>query len=72
MDKRYGTACGRDCHAPAYWRFDALLGYTVNEHLDLRLNVQNIFDKVYYTKVHYFMGDLGPGRSAMLTASLHY
>src|SRR5690606_13994760 len=52
VGKRYGTACSRDCYAPSYWRFDALLGYAVNRHLDLKLNVQNVFDKVYYTKVH--------------------
>ena len=72
VGKRYGTACSRDCYAPSYWRFDALLGYRFNRHLDLKLNVQNVFDKVYYTKVHYFMGDLGAGRSATLTATLRY
>ena len=72
VGKRYGTACGRDCYAPAYWRFDAMASYVVNKHLELRLNVQNMFDQVYYTKVHYFMGDLGPGRSATLTATLSY
>ncbi|OZI36947.1 hypothetical protein CAL29_00435 [Bordetella genomosp. 10] len=72
VGKRFGTACDRDCWAPSYWRFDALVGYQVNSHLDLKLNVQNVFDKVYYTKVHYFMGDLGPGRSAILTATVRY
>jgi len=72
VGKRYGTACGRDCWAPSYWRFDAMVGYAFSPNFDLRLNVQNVFDQTYYTKVHYFMGDLGPGRSAMLTATVRY
>ncbi|KAF1050221.1 TonB-dependent siderophore receptor [Xylophilus sp.] len=72
VDKRYGTACDRDGFAPAYWRFDAQAEWKVNEKLSLRLNIQNLFDKLYYTKVHYFMGVPGPGRSAALTAVLRY
>ncbi|GAA4338437.1 TonB-dependent siderophore receptor [Pigmentiphaga soli] len=72
VDKRFGTACDRDCYAPSYWRFDAMLGWRVNPRLEFRMNLQNLFDKVYYTKVHYFMGDLGPGRAAVLTAVVRY
>ena len=30
---------------PEYWRFDARIGYTINEHFDVSVNVQNLTDK---------------------------
>src|SRR5690606_1173659 len=33
--------------APSYWVANAALGYQANKHLNLRLNVNNLFDKFY-------------------------
>ena len=33
---------------PDYWRFDARVGYTINDHLDVSVNLQNLTDKVYF------------------------
>lgn len=58
---------------PAYWRFDAMAAWKVNEHLDLRLNLNNLTDEIYYTKaypVHFALE--APGRSLMLSANLTF
>ena len=41
---------------PSYWRFDAMANWQASEKLALRLNLQNLADKVYSTTaypVHY-------------------
>jgi len=59
--------------APAYWRFDAYLGYRIRENLDLQLNIQNIADEDYIVRtngVHH--ADYGPGRQAILTLNARF
>ena len=53
-----------------YTVYDLFASYKVNENLDLRANVQNIFDEDYYTAV-YRGGSIvykGDARNAQLTA----
>lgn len=72
VDKVYGNAAN-SLYVPSYWRFDAMAAYRVNKHLTFQLNVNNLFDKTYYTKAfasHY--AALGPGRNAILTATIRY
>ena len=38
---------------PAYVFFNAMTSYTVNEHLKLQLNLNNLTNKLYYTGVYY-------------------
>lgn len=60
-------------YVPAYWRFDLMGAYRVNKNLTLQLNIQNLFDKTYYTKAfaaHY--AALAPGRFGMLTANFRF
>ncbi|MBP6815420.1 MAG: TonB-dependent receptor [Burkholderiaceae bacterium] len=59
--------------APAYVRYDAMLTYE-RKDWTLRLNLQNLFDKVYYDSL-YDNGGFGvPGtrRRAMLTATTRF
>ncbi|MDE1166013.1 MAG: TonB-dependent siderophore receptor [Pseudomonas sp.] len=59
----------------AYWVHDAMLGYKVSKHLDLQLNLDNLFDKGYVERVRQATGsqsrssavELGDGRSAVLS-----
>ncbi|TRX73839.1 TonB-dependent siderophore receptor [Pseudomonas mangiferae] len=56
---------------------DLLLGYQVNEHLDLQLNATNLLDRTYYSAigadVHWGGYDTyGEPRNAMLTAKYTY
>jgi catecholate siderophore receptor len=58
---------------PAYWRFDAMARWQASERLAVRLNLQNLADKTYYTKaypVHY--ATPAAGRSLQLTASIRF
>jgi len=56
-----------------YARVDATIGYKASENLDLRVNVQNLTDKLYYDASHVgIFANVAPGRSALLTANLRY
>jgi len=58
---------------PAYWRFDAMATYRINSQLDFRLNVLNIGDKTIYEGSHVgIFANVGPGRTAMLTANYRF
>ena len=72
VDKQYGNAANT-ASIPAYWRFDAMAGYQVNKHVNVQLNVFNLFNKTYYDQAyaaHY--ASIAPGRSAILNVSLAY
>lgn len=58
---------------PDYWRFDARIGYRIDPHWELSVNVQNLTDKTYFNQVytsHY--AAVAPGRSAFATLSFRY
>ena len=58
---------------PGYWRFDARVGYKINDGIDLAVNVQNLTNKTYFNQVytsHY--ATIAPGRSAFATLSFKY
>jgi catecholate siderophore receptor len=56
-----------------FWVFNAMLGYDVSKNLNLRLNVNNVFDEDYY-RLNNNGGRYYPGvpRSFLLTASLSF
>ncbi|VVE90132.1 TonB-dependent receptor [Pandoraea bronchicola] len=56
---------------PGYARFDAMATYRVSRAVDLQLNVQNIFDKKYYSSAYPIYATWAPGRTAMLTLNFH-
>lgn len=65
---------------PDYWVHSALLGYQVNEDVDLQLNVRNLFNEEYYDRVRSNTGTAvrssalvpGEGRTAILSANLSF
>lgn len=59
---------------PSYWVADAMAAYRVNENVNVRLNVYNLFDKEYIESLNNSgaRARLGTPRSAMLTAELSY
>ncbi|MDE1146094.1 MAG: TonB-dependent siderophore receptor [Azospirillaceae bacterium] len=60
---------------PAHWRFDAFAETKINEHLSMKLYVQNIFDKTYYDAFYQSAQpfiEIAPGRSVSLTASIKF
>jgi catecholate siderophore receptor len=56
---------------PGYARFDAVATYRVAKSVDLQLNVQNIFDKKYFSTAYPIYATWAPGRSAMLTLNFY-
>ncbi|MFW9606675.1 MAG: TonB-dependent receptor [Pseudomonas sp.] len=61
----------------AYWLHNAMVGYKINEHLNMQLNLNNLFDKTYVAQVRTTAGtdtrssaiEYGDGRSAILSAT---
>ena len=67
-------AIGTPAYTDAYWVFDAVATYPINRHLDLQLNVYNLFDKDYVAAINKSGYRYTPGtpRSAMLTANVRF
>jgi catecholate siderophore receptor len=59
---------------PRYTLLDSMVEYDVNTHLSLRLNVNNLTDRVYIKNVNNNGGRFNPGtpRSAMVTSSVRF
>jgi catecholate siderophore receptor len=60
--------------APGYALIDTMVEYDVNAHLSLRLNVNNLTDKVYIRNVNNNGGRYNPGtpRAATVTSSVRF
>jgi catecholate siderophore receptor len=73
---RRGTdgAVGTPNHTEAYWVFDAMASYRINKHVDLQLNVFNLFDKDYVAAINKSGYRYFPGapRSVRLTANFKF
>ena len=59
---------------PSYWVADAMAAYRVNENLNLRLNVYNLFDEEYIATLNNSGARmvLGAPRSAMLSTEFSF
>lgn len=59
---------------PSYWVADAMAAYRVNENLNLRLNVYNLFDEEYIATLNNSgaRAVLGTPRSAMVTTEFSF
>ena len=64
----------------AYWLHNAMVGYQVNDDLELQLNVNNLFNKEYVERVRQRNGDsarssaveYGDARSAIVSATYSF
>lgn len=67
-------AAGTPAYTESYWVFDAMVGYKVSKHVDLRLNVYNIGDEKYVAAINKSGYRYTPGtpRSASLTANVRF
>ncbi|MEO6320348.1 MAG: hypothetical protein ABIR56_06740 [Polaromonas sp.] len=59
-----GTSLNR---GPGYVKADALLEYRINEGNTIKLNIDNLFDKVYYNTLYRGFAAPGDERSVRLT-----
>lgn len=72
MSKRYGSPDNTKS-VPSYWRFDAMASYDLTDNVELRLNVQNLTNKLYFDKPYTtHFATVAPGRVAMLTANVKF
>jgi catecholate siderophore receptor len=69
-DSQVGYYGPPDRTIPSYWRFDALAHWQINPTFGLQLNVQNLFDKQYFSKVYYQFALPMPGRTFMATVDV--
>ena len=59
--------------APDYVTHRAMLGYQVNDQLSLQLNIDNLADKQYFTRIrNNGWATPGEARSAVLTATFRF
>ncbi|AJW94363.1 TonB-dependent siderophore receptor [Burkholderia gladioli pv. gladioli] len=64
--------------APAFWLHSLAARYEVDKHLTLSLNVQNLFNKFYYSAIgasldgYQIYGVPGAGRTVILSADLKF
>ena len=74
MKRGTDSAIGTPAFTEAYWVFDAMASYAVNKHVDLQLNLYNLFDKSYVAAINKSGYRYTPGapRSAMLTANFRF
>lgn len=60
---------------PDFWLQNALLGYRLNRHLHVRVNVNNVANETYYNRVRGNVigwADPGVGRTTVMTATLNF
>jgi catecholate siderophore receptor len=57
--------------APSYWVHNAMVAYRVNSRLDLQLNLKNLADKVYHTRIRN-NGWATPGDGRAVTLAANY
>lgn len=72
----YVTVGGTTAHQGGYAVFDALLRYRIDTHLTVQLHVNNLFDKVYFSKFSpnstYFNNYYGDPRNVMLSVRAQF
>ena len=71
VGSRYAQTTAPIEQAPGYMTLDAMAKYTINEQMDVQVNVYNLTDKLYYDMMHFAFVVPGAGRSAMLTLNYH-
>jgi catecholate siderophore receptor len=74
MKRGTDSAIGTPAFTEAYWVFDAMASYPLDKHLDLQLNLYNLFDKDYVAAINKSGYRYTPGtpRSAMLTFNFRF
>ncbi|HET7663162.1 MAG TPA: catecholate siderophore receptor Fiu, partial [Rhodanobacteraceae bacterium] len=74
MKRGHDGAIGTPEYVRPYWVFNLMASYPVNRHLELQLNINNVFDNDYVAAINKSGYRYTPGapRSAMLTANIRF
>jgi catecholate siderophore receptor len=70
MSKRFGNNTNTRL-VDGYWTMDAMLGYTVNTHIDLRLNLYNLNNAYYFDRLGGGHVIPGQARGALMAINWH-
>lgn len=65
--RQIGYAGPPDEYINGYWRFDTMAKWQLDQHIALQFNVQNLFNRFYYSKIFYWYALPAPGRTYMAT-----
>ncbi len=57
---------------PDYWAIDAMVGYSPNNHVALKLNLTNVTNEYYLDQLHTWHVIPGPGRGAVFGVRFTY
>jgi catecholate siderophore receptor len=68
--RQIGSAGPPDEYIDGYWRFDAMAKWQIDPRFSVQLNVQNLADKLYYSKSFYWYALPASGRTWMVTAAV--
>ena len=71
VDRRFGNTINTR-FVDAYWTFDVMASYPISSHVDLKLNIYNLTDKLYFDRIGGGHIVPGPGRAAMLSTSFRF
>jgi catecholate siderophore receptor len=71
LDDRFSNNVNTNV-APSYWVVDAMVGYQLQEHIAVRVNVYNIGDELYYDRVHPAHTLPGAGRSVLISFDVSF
>ena len=66
----YGGYGSEPKYIDGYWRLDTMAKWQISPKIGVQLNVQNIFDKLYYAKSFYWYALPAAGRTWMVTVDL--
>jgi len=69
--KRYGNNINTRFVDP-FWVADGLVSYRLNRRIDLKLNINNLFDKYYIDRIGGGHIIPGAGRSLAVTTEIHF
>ncbi len=71
MGQRFGNNTNTRV-VDAYWTMDAMAGFTVNKHLDLRLNLTNLNNAYYFDRLGGGHVIPGASRGVLMTTNFRF
>lgn len=71
-DKQIGYAGPPNEYIDSYWRVDTMAKWQIDPHIALQLNLQNLFNRHYYSKDFYWYALPAPGRTYMASVDLKF
>jgi catecholate siderophore receptor len=71
VDRRFGNTINTRS-VDAYWTVDVMASYPISKYMDLKLNLYNLADKLYFDRIGGGHIVPGPGRAAMLSTSFRF